>query len=124
MFSCKNCQIANNIYFREHLRTTASALPRIYKTSSSDFCEGIVFCIIKYKYLKLLLRAIWKSPHRHLGISIDIDVGIGIGIEKKLFFLRSFYFCPSNFLMKKASMVKSFSSTLAHLPGSFSRCLE
>ena len=66
-----------------------------------------------------------KSRHRHLGISIGIDVGIGIGIaKKKIFFLQSFYICLSKFLMKKTSMVKSFSSTLAHLPGSFNHCLE
>ena len=45
-------------------------------------------------------------------------------IAKKFFFLRSFYFCISKFLMRKTSMVKSFSSTLAYLPGSFSCCLE
>ena len=59
-----------------------------------------------------------ENRHRHLGINIGINVGIGIGIAK------SFYFCLSKFLMKKKSMVKSFSSILAHLPGSFSRCLE
>ena len=56
------------------------------------------------------------------------NLGIGISASasalQKKFFMQSFYFCLSNFLMKKASMVKSFSSTLAHLPGSFSRCLE
>ena len=45
-------------------------------------------------------------------------------LQKNFFFLRSFYFYFSKFLMKKTSMVKSFSSTLVHLPGNFSRCLE
>ena len=45
-------------------------------------------------------------------------------LQKKNFFLRSFYFYLSKFLMKKTATVKSFSSTLAHLPGNFSRCLE
>ena len=52
------------------------------------------------------------------GISIGIDVGIGTGI------LRSLSFCFSKFYMKKTSVVKYFSSTLADLPGSFKQCLE
>ena len=43
---------------------------------------------------------------------------------KTVFFLAKFLFCFLKFLMKKTSMMKSFSSTLAHLPWSFSRCLE
>ena len=73
-------------------------------------------------FVKKLISAIWKSPHQHLGISIDIDVSIGIA--KKFFVLQSFYLCLLKYLMKKISMVKSFSSTLAHLIGSFSHCLE
>ena len=55
------------------------------------------------------MMAIWKSRHQLLGISI--------GIAKNLFCLAKSY-------MKKTSMVKYFSSTLADLPGSLSRCLE
>ena len=34
LFSCEICEIFRNSYFEEHLRTTASALRRIYKTLS------------------------------------------------------------------------------------------
>ena len=79
----------------------------------------------KFVYYNLNIKiicpawAIWKSPH--LGISTGIDVGIGIGISKIFFVLRSYHFCLSRYLMKKTSMVKSFSSTLAYLLESFSR---
>ena len=32
MFSCENRKSFKNIYIEEYLRTTTSALPRIYKT--------------------------------------------------------------------------------------------
>ena len=67
---------------------------------------------------------IWISRDRHLGISIGIDVGISIGIAKKIFCLaKLFFFCLFSYIMKKTYMIKSFSSTLAHIPGSFRRCV-
>ena len=68
--------------------------------------------------------AIWKSRHWHLGISIGIDVGIGIGIAKKLFCLAKSLFLPFEVLYEENIHGDYFSSTLAELPGSFSRCLE
>ena len=53
----------------------------------------------------------------------DLEISAS-ALQKQNFFLRSFYFYLSKFLMKETSMVKSFLSTLAHLPGSFNRCLE
>ena len=53
----------------------------------------------------------------------DLEISAS-ALQKNFFFLRSFYFCLLKFLMKKTSMVKSFLSTLAHLPRSFNRCLE
>ena len=54
MFSCEILQILKNTYFEEHLRTTLSVLPRIYKfiNSSSDFRGDIVFCIITSSIVK------------------------------------------------------------------------
>ena len=88
-----------------------------------------VFCMTKRSRQdsserKELLRAIWKSWHWHLGTSIGIDVSIGIALQKIYFVLRSLYFWFSKFYMKKTSMVKYLSSTLADRPGSFRRCLE
>ena len=70
------------------------------------------------------MPAIWKSRHRHLDIGIGIDVGISIDIAKLYFALRSFIFAFQSFLWSKTPMFKSFSSTLADLPRSFSCCLS
>ena len=89
-----------------------------YTRTRSSYSKAFIYLkslIISCElFVKKLISAIWKSRHQHLGISI--------GIAKKV--LRSFYFCLSKYLMKKISIVKSFSSTLAHLIGSFSGCLE
>ena len=63
----------------------------------------------------------------HLEISASasaLTLASASALQNFFFVLRSFYFCFSKYNMKKTSMVKSFSSTLAHIPGSFSRCLE
>ena len=45
-------------------------------------------------------------------------------LQKNSFFLWRFYFWLSKLLMKKTSMLKSLSSTPAHVLGSFVRSLE
>ena len=69
------------------------------------------------------------GPFGNLGISISgsalaLTSASTSALQKNFLFLRSFCFCLSKFLMKKTSMVKSFSSNPAHLPGSLSRCLQ
>ena len=93
-----------------------------------DILQGEVFTTLGEvfeTFVDIMQILQWErmQPFGNLGINIGIDVGIGIAIAI-FFFLRSFYFCLSKFLMKKTSVVKSFSSTLAHLPGSCSCCLE
>ena len=79
-----------------------------------------------------LIKLIWwnrtrPKPFGNLGIGISASASAltsasASALQKK-FCLAKFLFCLSKFLIKKKSMVKSFSSTLVHHPGSFSRCL-
>ena len=68
-------------------------------------------------------------PFGNLGIGISASASaltsvLASALQKFYFVLRNHYFCLSKFYIKKTSMVKYFSRTLADLPGGFSRCLE
>ena len=96
------------------------------KVEHTDIITRFLFTFIthtEHLHFPNTFLAIWKSRHRHLGISISIGIGIALALQETYFVLRSIYFCLSKFYMKKASMVKYFSSTIADPPGSFSRCL-
>ena len=76
--------------------------------------------LTKFGFLK-------SKPFGNLGIGISASALASTSasaLQKKFFFSQSLYFCLSKFYMKKTSMVKYFWSTLADLPGSFSRYLE
>ena len=85
-----------------------------------------------FQQLNIFILFVFKTFLRsfgNLGIGISasasaLTLASASALQNFLFVLRSFYFCLSNYIIKKTSTVKSFSSTLAHIPGSFSRCLE
>ena len=53
----------------------------------------------------------------HIDISASALALTSALVSALQIFLSSFYFCLSKFLMKKTSIVKFFSSTLAHFLG-------
>ena len=90
------------------------------KVSSSYFVHGFSrkMVLILYSINGHLETSASASRHQHRHWRLHRHC------KKEIFFLWSFYFCQSKFVMKKTSMVKSFSSTFAHLTGSVSRCFE
>ena len=138
MFSCKYCEIFQNICFYRTPPLTASAL-----NVTLYFWVVNLGCTIWSCQLLLtrkdfnfnwlwLIKLIWwnrtrPKPFGNLGIGISASASAltsasASALQKKIC-LAKFLFCLSKFLIKKKSMVKSFSSTLVHHPGSFSRCL-
>ena len=74
-------------------------------------------------------RKLYLWPFGNLGIGISASASAltsawASALQRIYFVLRSLYFCLSKFYMKKTSMVKYFSSTLAGLSCSFIQCLE
>ena len=66
-------------------------------------------------------RAIWKFPHRHLGISIGIDVGISIGVAN---ILVKFLFLSFKVSYEENIYCEVLFKHPCTLPGSFSCCIE
>ena len=98
-----------------------------------DILQGDIFTTLSEvfeTFVDIIQILQWQTiqPFGNLGISISASASAltsaAASALQNFFFLRSFYFCLSKILMKKKSMVKSFSSALAHLPGSCSRCLQ
>ena len=99
-------------------------LSKTLQSIDNEKRESIIMGDMNVNYLIENDHEVIKDIFTDNGFKGDLEISASAlalnsasALQKKFFFLRSFYFCLSKFLMKKTSMVKSFSSTLAHLPG-------
>ena len=133
MFYCEYCETFKNTYFEKHPQTVATVIFQNYfqllyiLLSFNCVCFDLLYFFTFYVGDHFNMKI--KGSFGNLGISISASASaltsaLALALQKPYFVLRSLYFCLSKFYMKKVSMVKYFSSTLADLRGSFSRCLE